>query len=78
MDEFTLSQDILGQDCALNFTNIDSICKNLNSFLLWAYEDCQENVIFYYRVASRLHVLLRQCHRIEEIQARKIHPNRRN
>jgi hypothetical protein len=73
-DEFTLSQDILGQDCALDLSNIDSICNNLKSFLLWVYEDCQD-ASFYQKRTGHIE---KSCNRIQKIQAEKIHPNRRN
>ena len=72
-DQFSLSQDILGQDCALDLTNIDSICRNLQSFFLWAYDDCRGKIL-----AERAHVLRSVCERIQRIQATRIHPNRRN
>ena len=35
-----LTPEILGDDCALDLVNIDSICKNLEKFLDWAYTGC--------------------------------------
>jgi|ERR1712062_187098 len=74
LDEFTLSKDILGQDCALDLSNIDSICENLKSFLLWAYEDCQD-APFYQR---RTKLIEHRCNRIQKGIAQRIHRFIRN
>ena len=59
-----LSNDELGSDCALDIEDgdIDNACQKLETFLTWAYEDCQTGG------ANLLSKLKSRCERINEIR----------
>ena len=55
-----LTPEILGDDCALDLVNIDSICKNLEKFLDWAYAGCKIN--------KKTDAIKKRCDLITEFQ----------
>ena len=59
-----LSDYELGSDCALDIEDgdIDNACQKLETFLTWAYEDCQTGG------ANLLSKLKSRCERINEIR----------
>ena len=55
-----LGKDILGSDCALDMTSIDSICENLKTFLEWSFEGCRTQ-----RLITRLE---NRCNNVKRIR----------